>query len=112
MRIEIELSQESLAAVMSGRCVEGRLRLQLSSMGTHHVIGFDPYNRKPRVKKRDRLIRCLEHGWVKESTERIKVYESIPKGLGTARVVSILDREHQGAKTALMDRELNLNEFC
>ena len=112
MRIEIEVSQETLATVMDGRCVEGRLRLQLSSMGTHHVIGFGPYNRKPRVRVRDRLIRRLEHGWVKESTRNIKVYDSIPKELGTARVISILDRDHQGAKEALMDRELDLIEFC
>ena len=103
MRIEIEVSQETLATVMDGRCVEGRLRLQLSSMGTHHVIGFGPYNRKPRVRVRDRLIRRLEHGWVKESTRNI---------LGSARVISILDRDHQGAKEALMDRELDLIEFC
>ena len=112
MRIEIEVSQETLAAVMGGRCVEGRLRLQLSSMGTHQEIGFGPYNRKPRVRMRDRLIRRLEHGWVKESTRNIKVYDSIPKELGTARLVSILDRDHQGAKEALMDRELDLIEFC
>ena len=86
MRIEIEVSQETLATVMDGRCVEGRLRLQLSSMGTHHVIGFGPYNRKPRVR--------------------------VPKELGSARVISILDRDHQGAKEALMDRELDLIEFC
>jgi hypothetical protein len=61
---------------------------------------------------RDRLIRRLEHGWVKESTRNIKVYDSIPKELGSARVISILDRDHQGAKEALMDRELDLIEFC
>ena len=55
---------------------------------------------------RDRLIRVLEHGWVKESTERIKVYDSIPKVLGTARVMSVLDREMDTAKDALIDREL------
>ena len=80
MRIEIEVSQETLATVMDGRCV--------------------------------RLIRRLEHGWVRESTRNYKVYDCIPKELGTARVISILDREHQGAKEALMDRELDLIEFC
>ena len=112
MRIEVEVSQEVLAAIMNGKCVEGRLRLQLSSMGPHQEIGFGPYNRKPRVRVRDRLIRRLEHGWVKESTRNIKVYDSIPKELGSARVISILDRDHQGAKEALMDRELDLIEFC
>jgi hypothetical protein len=112
MRIEIEVSQETLATVMDGRCVEGRLRLQLSSMGTHHVIGFGPYNRKPRVRVRDRLIRRLEHGWVKESVERIKVYESIPKEIGTPRILAVIDRETKEAKEALMEHELDMLEFC
>ena len=58
----------------------------------------------------DWLIRRNEHGWVKESAERIKVYESIPKMLGTARVLTILDREHQSTRDALIDREIV--EFC
>ena len=69
-------------------------------------ITFKAYNRKPIKRMRDRLIRVLEHGWVKESTERIKVYDSIPKVLGTARVMSVLDREIDTAKDALIDREL------
>ena len=69
-------------------------------------ITFKAYNRKPIKRMRDRLIRVLEHGWVKESTERIKVYDSIPKVLGTARVMSVLDREMDTAKDALIDREL------
>jgi hypothetical protein len=48
----------------------------------------------------------LEHGWVKESAERIKVYESIPKNLGTARVMAVLDRESDEVKEALIDREI------
>ena len=69
-------------------------------------ITFKAYNRKPIKRMRDRLIRVLEHGWVKESKERIKVYDSIPKVLGTARVMSVLDREMDTAKDALIDREL------
>ena len=69
-------------------------------------ITFKAYNRKPIKRMRDRLIRVLEHGWVKESAERIKVYDSIPKVLGTARVMSVLDREMDTAKDALIDREL------
>ena len=69
-------------------------------------ITFKAYNRKPIKRMRDRLIRVLENGWVKESTERIKVYDSIPKVLGTARVMSVLDREMDTAKGALIDREL------
>ena len=69
-------------------------------------LSFKAYNISPRKPLRNRLIRLLEHGWVKESPERIKVYESIPKHLGTARVMSVLDREVKVAKDALIDREI------
>ena len=101
-----------MQAIMNGKCVEGSLRLQLSSMGTHSDVGFRPYNRKPRVKYRDRMVHRLEHGWVKESKERIKLFESVPKELGTARVLAVIDRETKEAKNALIDLELDMLEFC
>ena len=64
------------------------------------------------MKQRNWLIRRLEHGWVKESVERIKVYESIPKDIGTAKVLAVIDRETKEAKNALIDRELDMLEFC
>ena len=112
MKVQVEMSNETLQAIMNGKYVEGSLRLQLSSVGTHSVVGFRPYNRKPRIRHRDCLLRKLEHGWVKESVERIKVYESIPKDIGTARVISVLERETKEAKNALIDKELDLIEFC
>ena len=94
-----------------GLKVEGRLWLEETEDG-EFIIWFQQYDRKPRRLYCDRLIRKLEHGWVRESVERIKVYESIPKDLGTPRVISVLDREHQSAKDALIDRELDIIEFC
>ena len=75
------------------------------------VICFQQYDRKPRLYS-DRMIHRLEHGWVKESKERIKLFESLPKELGTARVLAVIDRETREAKNALIDRELDLIEFC
>ena len=107
MKIQVEISNETLQAVMNGKRVEGSLRLQLSSMGTHSEIGFKAYNRKPQQKHHDRLIQTLEHGWVKESVERIKMYQSIPKNLGTVRVCKTMERETQEAKDALIDEEID-----
>ena len=98
--------------VMNGLSVLEKLEVEKRVEGVLFVdkstgrITFKAYNRKPIKRMRDRLIRVLEHGWVKESTERIKVYDSIPKVLGTARVMSVLDREMDTAKDALIDREL------
>ena len=88
--------------VESGNCVKGALHRDEWT----GKLYFKAYNQKPRIRLKDRLIRMLEHGWVKESAQRIKVYESIPKHLGTARVMNVLDREIGVAKEALIDREI------
>jgi len=69
-------------------------------------LTFKAYNRKRKKRWRDRIIQYLEHGWVKESKERIKVYESIPKIIGTTRMMGVLDREIKTAKDALVVREI------
>jgi len=106
MKKYIELSEEVIACLVIGKRVEGSLRRDAWT----GKLTFKAYNRQPRVRHSDRLIRRLEHGWVKESVERIKVYESIPKEIGTARVMAVIDREAKEAKNALIDREII--EFC
>ena len=69
-------------------------------------LTFKAYNRKSKKRWRDRIIQYLEHGWVKESKERIKVYESIPKIIGTTRMMGVLDREIKTAKDALVVKEI------
>ena len=110
-KIEIKNEQVVMNALKKGLKVEGRLWLEETEDG-ELIIWFQQYDRKPRRLYCDRLIRRLEHGWVRESVERIKVFESIPKDLGTSRLISVMDREHQSAKDALIDRELDLIEFC
>ena len=107
MKVQIEMSNDTLQAVLNGKRVEGSLRLQLSSMGTHREIGFKAYNRKPQAKRHDRLIKALEHGWLKESAERIKMYQSIPKVIGTGCVCRAMDRQTEEAKNALIDEVID-----
>ena len=110
-QVEFKNEQVVMNALKKGLKVEGRLWLEETEDGKF-VIWFQQYNRKPQPKQRNWLIRRLEHGWVKESVERIKVYESIPKAIGTARVLTVIDRETKEAKDAVIDRELDLIEFC
>ena len=108
MRKYVEIPFEIMERLVEGKCVEGSLRRDEWT----GKVTFRAYNRQPRVRYRDRMIRKLEHGWVKESVERIKVYESIPKEIGTPRVLAVIDRETKEAKNAIIDRELDLLEFC
>ena len=102
MKKYIEIEEEVYNRILAGKYVDGSMRI----LKNPARIVFRAFNRKPRVRLKDRLIRILEHGWVKESEQRIKVYESIPKDLGTARIMSVLDREMKEAKSALIDREI------
>ena len=106
-KIEIKHENIVMNLLKKGFKVEGRLWLEETEDG-ELIIWFDRYNRKPQPKQRNWLIRRLEHGWVKESVERIKVYESIPKEIGMPRILAVIDRETKEAKEALIDHELDL----
>ena len=78
MKKYIEIEMEVLERLVEGKCVEGSLRRDEWT----GKISFRAYKRQPCDRHRDRMIHKLEHGWVKESKERIKLFESLPKELG------------------------------
>ena len=91
-----------LAMLVDGKRIEGVLYLDEFGKPT-----FKPYFRKaPKHRRKDELIHQLENGWVKESSEKYKVFVSVYKKLGLARILNIIDRETKEAKTALFDKEL------
>ena len=102
MRKYIELSEEVIARLVCGKCVVGSLHRDEWT----GKVTFRAYQRMPREREKDRLVKKLPWGWVKESIERIKVYGSFPKDLGTARVMGLLEDNTREAKNALIDREL------
>ena len=102
MKKFIELSEEVIARLVSGKCVEGSLRRDEWT----GKVSFRAFNRQPRKRFKDVLIKKLPWGWLKESQERIKLFGSFPKDVGTARVMSLLDEHTHDAKNALIDREI------
>ena len=99
---------ELMSKLYAGKRVQGVLYMDENT----GRLTFKAYNRQPRIREKDRLVKKLPWGWVKESMERIKVFSSFPKDLGTARVMGLMDEHTQDAKNALIDRELDLIEFC
>ncbi len=95
-----------MQSVMDGKRVEGALRLQLTSNGTHTEVGFKAYVRSVKKRAKVRVIKHLEHGWVKETSKRIKVYNSLPKKIGAKRLVQVLERETKVASEAIVDNEI------
>ena len=106
MKKYIELSDEVIARLVSGKCVEGSLRRDEWT----GKVTFRAYQRQSRVREKDCLIKKLPWGWVKESIERIKVFGSFPKDYGTVTVMGLLEEHTRDAKNALIERELI--EFC
>ena len=99
---------ELLKQLLNGKRVEGVLYMDQNT----GRLTFKAYNRQPRVRQKDVLVKKLPWGWVKESLERIKVFGSFPKDMGTAQVMGLLEEHHHDAKNALIERELDSIEFC
>ena len=106
MRKYVEIPLETMERLVEGKCVEGSLRRDEWT----GKVTFRAYQRQPRVRHRDTLVKKLPWGWVKESLERIKVFGSFPKDFGTAQVMGMLEEHTRDAKNALIERELI--EFC
>ena len=101
-------AMELMNNLTNGKRVEGVLFVD----GDSGKLTFKAYNRQSpkRAREKDRLVKKLPWGWVKESMERIKVFGSFPKDYGTATVMGLLDEHAKDAKNALIEREII--EFC
>ena len=99
MRKIIELSEEVIARLVCGKCVEGSLHRDEWT----GKVTFRAYQRMPREREKDRLVKKLPWGWVKESLLRVKRYSSLPKELTLPEKLAILDEENELAKNALIE---------
>jgi hypothetical protein len=93
---------ELINKLMNGKRVEGVLYMDENT----GKLTFKAYNRQSRNREKDQMVKKLPWGWVKESLERIKVFGSFPKDVGTAQVMGLLEDHTRDAKNALIDREL------
>ncbi len=105
--IELKNASELLDSIVDGKRVEGVLFLDKNTSR----LTFKAYIRNRAKRRRcDRLVCHLEHGWVKESVDRMKVYESIPKCVGTPHMLTTLEREMKEAQMAIINEALDLDE--
>ena len=102
MKKYIEIPMEVLERLVDDKCVEGSLRRDRWT----GKISFKAYNRQSRIREKDRLVKKLPWGWVKTSIERVKVFGSFPKELGTASIIGMLNEHDHDAIDALMEQEL------
>ena len=99
MKKYIEIPMEVLERLVDDKCVEGSLHRDRWT----GKISFRAYNRQSRIREKDRLVKKLPWGWVKESLERVKRYSSVPKEMTLAEKLAVLDEENELAKKALIE---------
>ena len=99
---------ELMNQLMNGKRVEGVLYVDQNT----GKLTFKAYNRQARVREKDRLVKKLPWGWVKESVERVKVFGSFPKDFCMAQIIGRLNEHNEDAKNALIEKELDGIEFC
>ena len=99
MKKLIAIEEEVLARLVCGKCVEGRLNRDKWT----GVISFKAYNRKPRIRQKDVLMKKTPWGWLKASLKRRKRYTSMPNDLPIGEQLAILDEENELAKQALIE---------
>lgn len=101
MRKFIEIPEEVVSRLVEGKNVEGSIHRNPKT-GT---LSFKAYNRQSSRKK-DRVIRQLEHGWLKESATRIKFFNSVKKELGFRLVSVAMHSDMQDAMNTLEVEDL------
>ena len=101
MKKFIEIATEAIERLQNGKYVEGSLHRD-SETGR---IVFNAYNRLSR-RRRDRIVRQLENGWLKESPTRFKFYNSVKKSLGFRLVNVAMHRDLKDAMSTLEVEEL------
>ena len=89
---------ELMTKLIAGKRVEGVLYMDEET----GRLTFKAYNRQPR-DRHERVVCQLENGWLKESPQRYKFYNSVRKDLGR-RVVDVV--MHRELKTAMQTLEI------
>jgi small nuclear ribonucleoprotein (snRNP)-like protein len=99
MKKYIVIEEEVLVRLVSGKYVEGSLHRDKWT----GMITFNAYNRLPRKRQKDELLKKTPWGWLKASIERVKRYSSVPKDLSLEEKMAIFDEENELIKQALIE---------
>ncbi|MBO7417345.1 MAG: hypothetical protein J6U14_00185 [Bacteroidaceae bacterium] len=104
MKKYIEISAETLERLETGKYVAGSLQRDKET----GKLVFTGWKRSTKKRNRDKTICRLEHGWLKESAERYKFYNSVDKAIGVVQVANAMSRELEFAMEELF--LLNIND--
>ena len=104
----IIIPDEVMADLLNGKRPAGTMGFD----PTTSEIDFKPFKKNQKHRRRAQLLAKLPWGWVKESKANQKHFTSFSKHLPLEEKLLILDQDNELAKRALIERELDLIEFC
>ena len=107
VEFKVRFKEKDLMAIFSGKCLVGKIQIPkevLMSAAKNRLPEFNSFGRGK--KKRIKRIKDMEHGWLGESPLNYYYHESIPKKIGAADVVNVLDRDTKIAIGAIIDHEI------
>ena len=96
----IEIPVEALERLKAGKYVDGSLCVDK----LNNQLTFRAFHRKPRVRKRDRVICYHANGWLKESENNLKFFASVDKRVGAVCACQTMDDELQYVTKELFDK--------
>ena len=99
MIIKVEISEETWARMLTGKRVEGTIGLDKWT----GKKDFNAFHRKSRSRLKDKLIKKLPWGWVKESQQNLKIFSSVPKSMGIEKVMEAFEDDRLAAMEAMVD---------
>ena len=101
------IEEESWKQLQEGKTLVGELKTDIKTGRLH----FKAWRRESKSRRRDRTIVALEHGWLKESRQKIKFFNSIKKSTGASRISQAMERELQTAVSSMFrSKSINWKE--
>lgn len=102
MIIKVQISEETWARMLTGRRVEG-------TIGYDKWTGrkdFNMFHRRSRSRLRDKLIKKLPWGWLKESEKKQKLFLSVDKDMPLEDKLRAFGDDHDAAMETIIDMEI------
>jgi hypothetical protein len=90
MKMSIEIPDEVLVLLQTGKAIEGTIKMDLMTCG----IRFNAFRRKSRergyVRPSDVTLAESVSGWLKRSVKKNKIFVSVNRSMGNVRSASEL----------------------
>ena len=89
MKKYVEFSDEALECLLTGKAVEGTMKMDLMT----RLVNFNMFNRKPRHRAKDLILHETTSGWLKKSVKKFKIFVSANNRMNRERAATEILRQ-------------------